>query len=372
MRVGVVGCGQLARMMALAGLPLGIKFSFLNDDGASTACVDGLGLIASVTDQSDGEALYEALGKPDVITIEKEQLDVALLDSLKNHCAIYPPVDAAYQLQHRLREKQLLTKLSIPTAQYIYAEKPGDVQEAIDTIGYPLFLKSVDMGYDGKNQYRLFNAEDADNFFSSVTEGSFIAEQGIDFVKEASLIGVRSKQGDMHFYASTENVHSRGTLVSSIAPAQALSDSQLDSMHKYLAALLTELDYVGVLSMECFITQSGVLVNELAPRVHNSGHWTQNGAQTSQFENHVRAISGIALGSTEQVGLAGMINLLGSPEVPVKALSQQSTAHWYNKQPKPRRKVGHVNFTGASLDALQKDMDSFVAQYTKHYGQLNE
>lgn len=372
MRVAVIGCGQLARMMALAGIPLGISFSFLNDDGASTVCVDGLGLIADMPEVPDGDALYDALGRPDVITIEKEQLDSALLESLKGHCPIYPPGDAAYQLQHRLREKQLLTKLSIPTAQYIYAETPADVRQAIDSIGFPLFLKSVDMGYDGKNQYRLLNAADAEDFFNSVNEGSFIAEQGIDFVKEVSLIGVRSIDGDILYYAPTENLHNRGTLVTSIAPARDLSAAQVDAMHQYLSALMEELNYVGVLSMECFITADSVLVNELAPRVHNSGHWTQNGAVTSQFENHVRAVTGISLGSTANFELTGMINLLGAPEAPVKAVSAQSTVHWYNKEPKPRRKVGHVNFTGKTMEELTESMEQFVSQYTKHYGPLND
>lgn len=361
MRIAIAGCGQLARMMALAGLPLGLKFSFIADGGeqTDTRCVDGLGIIAPWQPGQPGQPLYEQLGQPDVVTVEKEQVDLELLRALQPYSKVFPSPEAVAYCQHRHSEKQLLEQLNIPAAPYGYKQP---LETSIGQLGYPVVIKSVDEGYDGKNQWVLRNSDDLRAFKEHGDDGvsgNYLVEAWIPFDKEVSLIAVRSSTGQIRHYPLTENKHSNGILVHSIAPATHIQPETLANACDYIDRLLEEMDYVGVLAMECFVSGDSIMVNELAPRVHNSGHWTQMGSVTCQFENHVRAISGLPLGSTSSHGVAGMVNLLGVGEPPFSALTCQSSLHWYNKIPRPGRKLGHVNFLASDLEELKRQMDAF-------------
>ena len=360
MRIAILGCGQLSRMLALAGLPLGIKFSFINDTGEqATDCVDGLGLIVSLPQnwqsEQDINELYNALGKPDCITVEKEQVDVKLLQSLQPYCDIFPNPEAIIACQHRYREKKLLEELSIPTSPFVYCVS---AKEALNTLQLPMVVKSCSDGYDGKNQWVLKTMEDVEHF-DSLTIQDYIIEAWIKFEREVSLVSVRAKNGDIQHYALTDNIHEKGILKQSIAPAIEQNNLLTTKAHAYMESLLTTLDYVGVMAMECFVINGELMINELAPRVHNSGHWTQVGSVTCQFENHIRAVSGLMIGSTKSLGTTGMINLIGTEKPPLESLSAFSTLHWYNKSVKPQRKLGHVNFFDKDRENLVRQMNDF-------------
>ena len=360
MRIAIVGCGQLSRMLALAGIPLGIKFSFINDNSEQvTDCVDGLGVIVALPQnwqtEQDTNELYNALGKPDCITVEKEQVDVKLLQLLQPYCDVFPNPEAIIACQHRHHEKQLLAKLSIPTSPFVYSVP---AKEALNTLQLPVVVKSCCDGYDGKNQWVLKTLEDVKHFDSLAIQ-DYIIEAWIKFEREVSLVSVRAKNGDIQHYALTDNIHEKGILIQSIAPALDKDSLLTTKAHAYMESLLTTLDYVGVMAMECFVIDGELMINELAPRVHNSGHWTQIGSVTCQFENHIRAISDLVIGSTKSLGSIGMINLIGTEKPPIKSLSAFSTLHWYNKSVRPQRKLGHVNFFDTDRISLAKQMNDF-------------
>ena len=357
MRVAIVGCGQLSRMLALAGIPLGIQFSFINDNGApDTVCVDGLGIVASWRQGDSVAALYEQLGRPQCVTVEKEQLDVELLIALEKHCPVYPNPLAVSACQNRHREKQLLEQLGIPASPYTFGQS---AKETLASLALPVVAKSCSEGYDGKNQWVIRTEQDAQDFDEVAKQDDYIIEQWIPFEREVSQVSVRGIDGDIRHYPLAENQHTSGILTRTIAPAPDVNPALIVQAQDYMQRLLEELEYVGVLAMECFVTPKQLLVNELAPRVHNSGHWTQSGSLTSQFENHVRAVAGLPLGSTQAHGVAGMINLIGAAHPPLQSMSERCTVHWYNKSVRAGRKLGHVNFVAESLDGLQQDMARF-------------
>lgn len=372
MRIAVVGGGQLARMMALDGLRLGIQFSFLVEPDESTQCVDGLGEkivwdlgeLLNNDDEASYRELFEALGRPQVITVEKEAVPVEILRGLTSFAQVHPDPDAVYQTQHRAREKQLLSRLAIPTANFQVATTCAEVRAAYEVFGLPLFIKAVESGYDGKNQWQLHSEADLESFERERPTGPWVVEQHVRFDREASLIGVRSASGETAFYPLTENLHRRGILIRSLAPAPNLPEQTTRNARDYMERLFNEMNYVGVLAMECFVCGDDLLVNELAPRVHNSGHWSMDAGICSQFENHVRAIVDWPLGNTQPRGPKGMVNILGSrdltkhqPRQPGAAwLSGSSTFHWYNKTDRPGRKLGHINLAHDDLKTLQEQL----------------
>lgn len=381
-RIAVIGGGQLARMMALDGLRLGIQFSFLVEPDESTQCIDGLGEkvvwdlggLLNNPDESAFRELFEALGRPQVVTVEKEAVPVGILRGLLPLTQVYPGPDAVYQTQHRAREKQLLSRLAIPTANFKVASTLGEVREAYEAFGLPLFIKTVESGYDGKNQWQLHSLADLESFERENPTGPWVVEQHVRFDREASLIGVRSASGETAFYPLTENLHRKGILIRSLAPAPKLSAETENNARDYMERLFQEMNYVGVLAMECFVCGDDLLVNELAPRVHNSGHWTMDAGICSQFENHLRAIVDWPLGNTRPQGSKGMVNILGSrdvakhqPRQPGSSwLSGNSTFHWYNKTDRPGRKLGHINFAHDDLQTLQEQL---AAQDEQLYGE---
>ncbi|GLS89924.1 N5-carboxyaminoimidazole ribonucleotide synthase [Psychromonas marina] len=371
MRIAIVGCGQLSRMMALAGLPIGLKFSFIHDDASQNLdCVEGLGIIErspNPTKNADGTnsydadaiaALYVALGEPECISVEKEQVDLALMQALAKCCPIYPSVEAIEACQHRGKEKQLLTDLAIPTSPYLYN---ASAIEAGQKLGYPAMAKSCTEGYDGKNQWVIKNDADA-QAFDKLAMTDYIIEAFVKFEKEISLVSARSQSGEIVHYSLAENHHEQGMLTHSIAPALNIPAHLQQQAQDYMESLLNNLEYVGILAIEFFVVGDALMVNELAPRVHNSGHWTQLGSITCQFENHVRALAGLTLGSTEQISMTGMFNLIGTAQPPLDALTANSKLYWYNKEPKVKRKLGHINFIVENEQQVREQIAQLAAR----------
>ena len=360
MHIAVMGGGQLARMLALAGIPMGISFSFLTDGPESeTSSVDRLGTIVPLEPGLSAGEIYQRLGRPDVITAEKEQVDLDLVEALSAFCPVRPNARAFAVCSHRLREKQFLEQTGIPCASYVHLKDASDAK-TLSGLKYPLFAKSTQLAYDGKNQFRLESDADLESFASGKKAGDWVVEQGIAFDAEVSVIAVRSVSGSIKVYPINENIHQGGILIYSLNPAPILTESLKSKLTSYAEKVLTALDYVGVLAIECFIKNDEIFVNEMAPRVHNSGHWTQNGAPVSQFENQIRAVADLPLGDTESMCYSGMINLLGTSEPPQRLLSKNASLHWYDKSPRPGRKLGHVNFWADSLPDLIAEMAAFA------------
>lgn len=364
MRIAIIGGGQLARMLALAGLRHGFKFSFLVDKDASneTRCIRGLGEIVVYDPDQSAQTLYERLGCPDIVTIEKEQLDIGLLQALNRYCPVHPNPVACASCSDRLQEKRLLGKLQIPHANFRFLNRASDALQQLQDLKLPLFAKSTRFAYDGRNQFLLRNRAELIDFANAGHGGSWIVEEAIDFDREVSVIGVRCQDGEVTLYPITENTHHQGMLVYSISPAPRISLQQKTAIEQYAKSIMSALDYVGVLAIEFFLHGQQVIVNELAPRVHNSGHWTINGGTSCQFENHLRAVTGMQAGSTSSGEVSGMLNLVGLNKPPVHLLTANSYLHWYDKLPRPGRKVGHVNFRNSSLKKLKKEMTCFASQ----------
>jgi 5-(carboxyamino)imidazole ribonucleotide synthase len=358
MHIGIIGCGQLARMMAQAGQDLSLEFSFLASEGEATRCVQGLGAVARHTAGSTAEEVYRALGEPDVITVEREHVDVGLLEALTVFCRVAPDPGAVRTCGNRALEKQLFTSLGLDTANYRIAHTPHQVTDAAHALGMPVVVKATTAGYDGKQQWRLHDEEQLRTFCLEQRSGDWLVESKIPFEREISIIAARSANGDVAVYPPTENRHQDGILITSIAPAADLPPNVLAAGDGYIRRLLTAMDYVGVLAMECFVTAEGLLINELAPRVHNSGHWTLRSEATSQFENHLRAILGMQLGSTRVSRYDGIINILGryDREQTVRALSSDSALIDYNKSFAPQRKLGHINVSRASREDIVAEL----------------
>jgi len=362
MRIAIAGCGQLARMLALAGWEMGHQFVFIADPDENTDCINGLGDVVYRDEALLGEPLFEALGKPDVVTVEKEHVSVPMLASLTDCCLVAPAPEAIRICQHRGREKTLLQSLGIATAPFRVVDSPETLTDAVASLGYPAFVKSCEQGYDGQNQWLIKDetalqalAEKMDSLPDLVVEGR------VNFDRELSLIAVRSRSGDIATYPLAENRHREGILLTSEVPAPNVSEATAAQAEAIAHTLLTHWSYVGVLSIELF-DEGGVLrVNELAPRVHNSGHWSQDAGVTSQFANHLRALTDVVPGATHPPHYAGMLNLLGRSPSPEQLQADDISLHWYTKSVRSRRKVGHLNLQSRDRSQLQKRLSELEA-----------
>ena len=349
MRVAVIGAGQLGRMLALAGIPLGIEFSFLDPNGDSPAA--GLGrFIQGAFD--DPTALAALTADADVLTYEFENIPVAPLEHLQP--TPQPSLTALATAQDRLSEKRLFERLGIPTAGYQQVDTEQQLRAAAERVGLPAVLKTRRLGYDGRGQAFVNTAEELADAWHRLGAVPAILEQRIDFEREVSLIAVAGEEV-IKYYPLVENVHDNGILVTSVAPAG--QHGQENQAAAWLQAMIAELGYCGVLTVEFFATQTGLLANEMAPRVHNSGHWTIEGAHTSQFENHLRAVLGWPLGDTGCRGAAGMLNLLGElPDAAHLLALADGHFHSYGKAPRPGRKLGHYTVVGDSLPTVRSQL----------------
>ncbi len=363
MHIAIIGCGQLARMMALEGWKMGFRFSFLAEIGEGRTCVEGLGPIVERTESLTGEALYTALGSPDVVTVERESVDVSMLEQLAAFCSINPNPKAIRISQHRGLEKGFVNELGVPTAPYRLASTNQALLEAAEHLGLPVIVKTCGEGYDGKGQWKIESLEQLEALRLGDAENSdYIVEKRIAFEKEISIVVARASTGECAFYPITENAHKNGILISSVAPAEAPSHALAVEAKQIATKMLEAMDYVGVLAIEFFVVDGALMVNEFAPRVHNSGHWTQAGGVCSQFENHVRAISGMPLGCTEPLMPVAMVNVLGREVTQDLIDAGNMQLHAYDKSPKAGRKMGHINLWHQDAKALQTQVENLVSK----------
>jgi len=350
--VGVLGGGQLGRMTALAGVPMGLRFRFLEPKSPSP--VDAVGEVVR-GDYDDPEALARFGKGLAVATYEFENVPVDAARILGEHTTVHPAPPALEMAQDRLREKEGFTRLGIPTNPYRAVTTREELEAALDELGCPAMLKTRRMGYDGKGQARIMTREDAGAAWERLGGVPLLLESFVDFSRELSLVAVRGLEGDFAAYPLVENVHTRGILHTTTAPAPQVTAALQEAAESSVRRLMEELGYVGAMAVEFFQVGDGLLANEMAPRVHNSGHWTQDGAVTSQFENHLRAVLGLPLGPTRAEGVTVMLNLLGElPPVESVLAEPRAHLHLYGKSPRPGRKIGHVNVVADTLaEALE-------------------
>lgn len=360
--VGILGAGQLARMLAQAGASMGLEFIFL--DPAEDACASEFG--EHIHAGWDDEAALTDLGKrSDVVTFDFENVPEASASLIESLCPVYPPPRALFTSQDRLREKTLMQDLGIPVAPFCAVSSRPDLLAAVEQLGLPCVLKTRRFGYDGKGQQVLRLQEDLERAWQQLgdqaVDSGLICESFVPFDAECSIIAARSRDGETVFWPLTNNLHRDGVLAISMAPAFASSFQQ--GAEDLILRLLNDLDYTGVMALELFLKDGKLLANEFAPRVHNSGHWTIDGAHTSQFENHLLAICDLPLGNTENSSLAAMFNLLGEmPEY--ENSSPDKAVHWhdYHKTPREGRKIGHVTVTANSIAGLQAKAAGLAAE----------
>jgi 5-(carboxyamino)imidazole ribonucleotide synthase len=359
MHIAIFGCGQLAQMTAQAGIHLGFTFSFIADQGEDTRCVEGLGNIVEYVPSLSAESLYDRLHCPDVITVEKEMVDASLLAALKTFAHVYPSDNTIFLSQNRIREKNFLRHNGIPTADFEIIETQEQLDSLPERLGFPIYIKAAESGYDGYNQWRIKTAEDLAQVKRS-DQVALIAEKHVNYSREISVIAARNARGQIAYYPLMDNRHEDGVLISTLAPAQNTDVMLEEGAVAYMETILTSLDYVGVLTMECFDTEHGLIVNELAPRVHNSGHWSIEGAATSQFENHCRAIANNDLGSTEVKGVAGIVNMLGKHGKPESFSQSGMFYHAYGKEERARRKLGHIAVVGDDPHIVKQKLNDVL------------
>ena len=353
MTIGIVGAGQLGRMMALAGYPLGFDFLFVDRDARTPGGQVGPILEGELTDRNLLGQLSESC---EVLTFDWENIPVEALDGLPGKARIAPPLRALAAAQDRLSEKRTFELLGIATTRYASVDSRESLELAVKSIGLPGVLKTRRMGYDGKGQFVLRKPADLDRAWEALGKAPLLYENLVPFDGEVSIIAVRGLKGEIAFYPLNLNVHRDGILRMTRAPYGNPSLSR--QAQRAARKLLEHFKYVGVLTIEFFVKRGKLVANEMAPRVHNSGHWTIEGADTSQFENHVRAIAGLPLGSTKPRGHSAMLNLVG--EMPTRdALLAEPALHWhdYGKAARPGRKLGHLTICDRS--AKTRDRRAF-------------
>jgi 5-(carboxyamino)imidazole ribonucleotide synthase len=347
MRIGVIGGGQLGRMMALAAAPLGIRMAFL--DPSERACAADLGpLVAGQYD--DHDAVRALLKISDRVTFEFESVPPGTVALIADQVPVYPSAGALETARDRWLEKNLFQRLDIPTAPIADIANQADLNRAIERLGLPAILKTRTLGYDGKGQKVLRHAADATDAFAELGAVPLICEGFVDFDYEVSCIGVRSASGELAFYPLVRNEHRQGMLYRS----EPLIDHPLQvQAETAIGQVMAALDYVGVLAFEFFVVGDRLLGNEIAPRVHNSGHWTIEASNCSQFENHIRAVADLPLGYCRTSRPVAMYNLIGTLPDRRAVLSIEG-AHWhdYGKEPRPGRKIGHVTITAPDPEQL--------------------
>ncbi|CAN5720844.1 5-(carboxyamino)imidazole ribonucleotide synthase [soil metagenome] len=350
--VGVLGGGQLARMLAIAGAPIGVRVVQLTPD--PDARDDVAATIRG--DYTDIDALNELAARAQVVTYETENVPPAAVQHLHRRVQLLPPPPALVLAADRWAEKELFTRLGIPSAAHARIVVQDDLGAALHAIGLPAVVKTRHLGYDGKGQTVCRTEEELLAAWHRLGAVPLLCERYIPFEREISIIAVRSADGEVRCYSPSENVHEKGILRATLAPAPDLSPALRETAASYVQRILEDLDYTGVLALELFQHDDTLLANEIAPRVHNTGHWTIEGADISQFENHLRAVLGWPLGSTANRGHSVMVNLIGDTPPMIELLAVSGAhVHMYGKRPRPGRKLGHVSIAASSdADAREK------------------
>ena len=341
--IGILGGGQLGRMLAVAASRLGLK-THIFEPGANPPAGHVAHQVTTASYEDDA-ALRRFAQSVDVITYEFENIPTSALDILEQIRPIHPGRRALAISQDRLSEKEFLTGLGLKVAPYANVTTAAEAEAAAQSIGTPSILKTRRMGYDGKGQIRLKDASDMAEAWQAMQGAPSVLEGFINFSHEVSVIAARASDGQVACYDPGENVHREGILHSTTVPASLSAAQRMDAV-LLAGQILNALDYVGVMGVELFVTADGLILNEIAPRVHNSGHWTQNGCDICQFEQHIRAVAGWPLGDGSRHSDIRMENLIGADMDRVPELRKTNAAlHLYGKsEVKPGRKMGHVNF----------------------------
>lgn len=350
MSIGILGGGQLGYMLALAGYPLDFHFRFLDPSPQAP-----VGRIASrvTAEYTDFDALEKFAHGLALVTYEFENVPVEAVHFLQKSVPVYPPPQALEIAQDRRSEKSLFQKLGIPITEFVAIDSANRLDHAVRKVGLPAIVKTCRLGYDGKGQWLLRTSVDVERAKKEISAAPLIVEKFVGFSRELSILSVRSRSGQTAFYPLVENHHREGILRLSLAPAPRVSPALQSEAENAARRVLESLDYVGVLAIELFECDGRLLANEMAPRVHNSGHWTIEGSITSQFESHLRAIAGLPLGDTRTLGHSAMLNLIGELPEPAELLAvADAHLHVYGKALRPGRKVGHVTLRADSAEQL--------------------
>ena len=355
--VGILGGGQLARMMALSGAPLGLRFLVL--DSVADACAGQFAPMV-VGDYTDEAALGEFASKVDVATFDFENVPATSAEWLSSHVPVFPNPRALGLSQDRLAEKTLFRELGIPVPDFADIPDRAALDAAVAQLGTPCILKTRRLGYDGKGQFRIKTPDDVDAAWKALgaqaSTVGLILEAFVRFQRELSVVAVRGRDGEFRSWPLTENWHVDGVLSASLAPAR-VDDAMTERAIAYAKSLAEAMDYVGVFALELFSRDGELLANEIAPRVHNSGHWTIEGSETSQFQNHLRAVLGLPLGDTRMVGHACMLNWIGEMPDAIPVL-REAGGHWhdYGKSARAGRKVGHATLRADTIVELAESL----------------
>ncbi|WP_066802286.1 5-(carboxyamino)imidazole ribonucleotide synthase [Moraxella oblonga] len=362
--VGILGGGQLGLMLAQSVLPFGIRCVFLEDAPDCPARL--LGKVYS------SEQFDDFMRACDVYTLEFENTPLSSAQMLEQQSTLYPPSHALFIAQDRLNEKRLFNELGITTVPFLAVHSFADLKTACDNLGLPLVLKTSRGGYDGKGQFVIKSESDIDTAWRELGKACkvapLIAEGFIKFSREVSIIAVRSQQGEIRYYPLVENTHHNGILAKTVAPApnvETLTTQAQENVKK----LLEHLNYVGVLTLELFVTDTGLIANEIAPRVHNSGHFSIEGSVCSQFENHMRAVVGLPLGDTSMVKPSVMLNIIGNyPNLSQILAIEGVHYHGYDKSEREGRKIGHITIMPTDSDKLNETVDKVVGLLVNKLG----
>ena len=353
--VGILGGGQLARMLALSGAPLGLRFLVL--DTVADACAGQFAPMV-VGDYTDEAALAEFASNVDVATFDFENVPAGSAQWLAGRVPVFPNPRALAVAQDRLAEKTLFRELGIPVPGFADIATRDALDAAVEELGTPCILKTRRLGYDGKGQFRIKSPADVDAAWNALGPQAaivgLILEAFVAFERELSVVAVRGRDGEFRAWPLTENWHVDGVLSASLAPARIDATTQATAL-SHAKRLADALDYVGVFALELFSRDGELLANELAPRVHNSGHWTIEGSETSQFQNHLRAVLGLPLGDTRMLGHACMLNWIGAMPDAAPVL-REAGGHWhdYGKEARAGRKVGHATLrAGAPMELAE-------------------
>ena len=344
MKIGILGAGQLGRMLVLAGAPLGLRFKLY--DPAADAPAGQLAPL-SVGSFDDLDAVAAFAHDTDVVTVDWENVPVAAARAVAGLTRMHPSPRALAAAQDRVAEKRLFARLGIPAAPWAPVDDRAGLERAVLAVGLPGLLKSRRLGYDGKGQSLIRRRDELDAAWALLGGRPLIYERLLRFSREVSLVAARSRNGEIALYPLAQNLHRDGMLAISRAPFHGPALQR--QAEAYMRSLLGHLHYVGVLCLELFVVDDSLVANEIAPRVHNSGHWTIEGADTSQFENHLRAIAGLPLGRTRARGHAVMVNLVGTMPRRRDVLALSGVhLHDYGKEPRPGRKLGHLCYVADS------------------------
>ena len=367
MKVGIVGGGQLGRMLAIAGLPLGMRFRFLEPSADCPAAALGEVITAPYDDQ---DGLDRFASQISVATFEFENVPASTAEALAQRLALAPGPRALAVSQDRISEKRFFRECGVPVQAFAAVSSAKELDQALASVGTPAMLKTRRLGYDGKGQRLVRDAAQAAAAWQELGKVPCILESLVTFSAEVSLVATRARRGGSVEWASwplTQNEHAHGILRRSVAPAPCDPKGTLaESARTHVRRIMDELDYIGTMAVEFFVTKDGLIANEMAPRVHNSGHWTIDGAHTSQFENHMRAVASMALGPTGARGLCAMVNLVGRAPAAAEILSAcpEAHVHLYGKHPRAGRKLGHVTVVAkdqATLDAALARLEPLCA-----------